>query len=99
MVTSQTENIRFRMTRTGSLLVPILLLWGCVAVLGMGFLWFENGFGDSYKRFYLLPWVFLTGAVVLAPTVYLLYKGKFDAFHPLVYAAWSYVFPAFVIGG
>jgi hypothetical protein len=40
----------------------------------------------------------LTGICVLAPSVYLLYIGKFDLFHPLVFAAWTYVFPAFVVG-
>lgn len=82
-----------------NLLIPILILWGLMGVLAFGFIWFENGLGESLKSFYLLPWAFLAGIIVLAPSVYLFYKKKFDPFHPLVFAAWTYVFPAFVFGG
>lgn len=80
-------------------LFPILLLWAVVVVFALGFLWFENDWNDYLEGFYLLPWVLVSGAVVLAPSAYLLYKRKFDPFHPLVFAAWTYVFPAFVFGG
>lgn len=83
----------------GSLLAPVLLLWGVSAVLALGFAWFAADIGDSYRNFYILPWVFLTAVVVSAPSVYLYSRGRFDFFHPLVFAAWSYIFPAFVIGG
>lgn len=66
--------------------------------MALGFLWLDNGLGESLKSYYLLPWAVIAGIVVLAPTAYLMYKQKFDPFHPLVFAAWSYVFPAFVIG-
>lgn len=68
-------------------------------MIGFVFFWLNDGFSGSLKEYYLLPWVVLAGVVVLAPSVYLLAKGKFDLFHPLVFAAWSYIFPAFVIGG
>jgi hypothetical protein len=51
------------------------------------------------QEMYLMPWVFGTGVVIALPSIYLYYKGRFDVFHPLVFAAWSYFFPAFVIGG
>lgn len=74
-----------------------IFLW-CLAVL---FLFIAFGLEDLNKslgKFYLLPWAFLTGIVVLSPSAYLIYKKEFDPFHPLVYAAWSYIFPAFVLG-
>ena len=83
----------------GNLLVPILILWGVVIIAAFSFIWSENDLSRSMRGFYLLPWVFLAGICVLAPSVYLFYKGKFDPFHPLIFAAWIYIFPAFVIGG
>lgn len=83
----------------GNLLLPIVIIWGFMAIFAFGFVWLEDGFGEGFKEYYLLPWSVLAGVVVLAPTAYLFYQGKFDPFHPLVFAAWSYVFPAFVIGG
>jgi hypothetical protein len=47
----------------------------------------------------LLPWIGATAVVLLSPTIYLLYIKKFDIFHPLVHASWSYWFPSFVLGG
>lgn len=82
-----------------NLIIPIFGLWGIFLLTLLAFIWLENDFSSSLQGFYLLPWVFLTGICVLAPSVYLFYKGKFDFFHPLVFAAWSYCFPAFVIGG
>lgn len=78
---------------------PIVVLWGVVALAVGGLVWVESDIGRSLQDFYLVPWVFLASICVLGPSVYLLYTGKFDVFHPLVFAAWSYVFPALVIGG
>ncbi|CAN5616003.1 hypothetical protein BH18ACI3_BH18ACI3_16920 [soil metagenome] len=83
----------------GNYLVPIIIIWAIVIAAIVSFIWIDNELGSAMHGFYLLPWSFLAGACVLAPSVYLLYIGKFDLFHPLVYAAWSYIFPAFVIGG
>jgi hypothetical protein len=86
-------------TARGGMLLPVAFLWGLVLLIGAVLLWFGLEVGDAYGNFYILPWVFLTGIVVAAPSIYLIYIGKFDLFHPLVFAAWSYIFPAFVIGG
>src|SRR5690606_27108017 len=83
----------------GRLLFPVAFLWGLVLLVGAVLPWFGLDGGEAYGHFSSLPWVFLRGAVVAAPRIYLLYQGKFDLFHPLVFAAWSYIFPAFVIGG
>ncbi|PYS97857.1 MAG: hypothetical protein DMF63_18495 [Acidobacteria bacterium] len=87
-----------RRSRSQSFLVPIVIVFGIVLAAFASFIWIENDLGSLTPSFYLLPWTFLTGVCVLAPSVYLLYIGKFDLFHPLVFAAWTYVFPAFVVG-
>lgn len=84
--------------RKMNLLVPIIFLWGTIAILLGGWLLFVEDFQNLYREYYLLPWAFVTGIIILSPSAYLLYKKKFDLFHPLVFAAWSYLFPAFVIG-
>jgi hypothetical protein len=86
---------RFR----GNLIVPIVVIWSLVVAAIASFIWIDNDLGSTMHDFYLLPWSLLAGICVLSPTAYLFYVGKFDLFHPLVYAAWSYIFPAFVIGG
>ena len=83
----------------GNLLVPIVVIWAVVTAAVVSFIWIDNDLGSAMHGFYLLPWTFLAGVCVLAPSLYLFYVGKFDLFHPLVYASWSYIFPAFVIGG
>ncbi|MEP6705562.1 MAG: hypothetical protein ABJB34_12215, partial [Acidobacteriota bacterium] len=80
------------------LLVPVVVIGVVVAAIVGSFVWVENDLGTLTQTFYMLPWTILAGACVLAPSIYLLYIGKFDLFHPLVFAAWSYVFPAFVLG-
>ncbi|HMT09615.1 MAG TPA: hypothetical protein PKA82_16560 [Pyrinomonadaceae bacterium] len=84
--------------RSTSFILPIAVLWGVVMLLGFGLFWLEGGLSGSLSQYYLVPWAFVAGIVVLSPTVYLYFKGKFDLFHPLVFAAWSYIFPAFIIG-
>ncbi|HSI87858.1 MAG TPA: hypothetical protein VK918_02310 [Pyrinomonadaceae bacterium] len=88
-----------RSSAPGGLLLPVAFLWGLLLLVGAVLLWFGFDAGEAYGNFYLLPWILLTGIVVASPSIYLLYIGKFDLFHPLVFAAWSYIFPAFVIGG
>ncbi len=79
--------------------LPVIGLWGFVAVAAISLIWIENDLGHSFPGFYLLPWCLLTGICVLAPSAYMFVRGRFDFFNPLTFAAWSYVFPAFVGGG
>lgn len=81
------------------MIVPIVIIMAVVSASVLSFLWIDNDMGTAMHGFYLLPWTALAGVCVLSPTVYLLYVGKFDLFHPLVYGAWVYIFPAFIIGG
>lgn len=80
-------------------LLPVVGLWGVVLIVISGAVWLAADIGNSYKSFYVLPWTLLTAVIVSTPTVYLYLTGRFDLFHPLIYASWSYIFPAFVIGG
>ena len=79
-------------------IVPIILLWAVVGAAVLSFIWVDNELASLLEGFYLLPWAALAAVCICAPSVYLLYTGKFDLFHPLVFAAWSYLLPAFVIG-
>lgn len=83
-----------------SLLYPVMVLWGAVTVVILTyFAYSSQTSGPSASKYYLLPWCFLTGAVVASPLLFHLIKGQFDPFHPLVFPAWSYFLPAFFIGG
>ena len=92
------QNQKFSVKSRQSLLIPILLLWGVAGFITIGLIWVQNDLGHTLKGFYLLPWAVVAGIVVLTPSAYLFYTGRFDPFHPLVFAAWSYIFPAFIIG-
>ncbi len=81
------------------LLIPILVIG--VLVLGGAFtlLLLTDDTINPFKEMYLMPWVFLLGAVIAAPNFYLIYKKRFHLFNPIVFAAWSYFVPAFFFGG
>ena len=83
----------------GVKLLPILMLFGLVFLSVLIFLITSTDSLSFLARPYLLPWVIVTGIVITAPGFILYYKGEFNFFHPLVFAAWAYFFPAFVIGG
>lgn len=85
--------------RRPGVFLPIMVLFGIAGIAGLLILIFSGGFTNPFTEAYLLPWCALTGVVVAAPSVYLAIRGRFDLFHPLVFAGWSYFFPAFVIGG
>lgn len=93
------KNIPTNRNDRANFVIPIVILWSLVAIAVVSFVWVDNDLGRSMRGLYLLPWCILAGICVLAPSAYLYYAGKFDLFHPLVFAAWSYVFPAFIIGG
>ena len=98
MAQAKFQNSSFAAKGNSSPLFAIIALWGVVIVVILSYLAYETG-SDEAGKYYLLPWTFLTGAVVSSPAVFLLYKGKFDPFHPLVFPAWSYFLPAFFVGG
>lgn len=79
--------------------LPILIIWGFVLIAALGFLSVTSEDFFQVKQFHLIPWVFVTGIVLAAPSVYLWVKGKFHFYHPLAYAALMYFIPAFFVGG
>ncbi len=87
-----------KFSRSNDLLIISVGLWVLGVFIASAFFWFYSG-EDFFGEYYLLPWCFLTGLIVLAPAFYYFYKGSLNIFHPLVFASLSYIFPAFVLGG
>ncbi|HLA95692.1 MAG TPA: hypothetical protein VK612_08225, partial [Pyrinomonadaceae bacterium] len=81
------------------LIFGIVFLWGIVAATAFTLILAESAFNDPLNKYYLLPWCLATGIVVVGPSVYLIYKGEFNLLHPLVFAAWTFFFPGFFVGG
>ncbi|HTH50899.1 MAG TPA: hypothetical protein VL501_03140 [Pyrinomonadaceae bacterium] len=84
--------------RRARLLHGVLVLWGVLALVGISFLAL-GGASEYGTRLYIVPWCLAAAIVICAPTAVLAYRGKLDLFHPLVFFAWAYFFPGFVIGG
>lgn len=79
--------------------VPAVALMGVALALTLFGLLFLNGAFEVFPYLYLLPWIVGLGLLMVAPSVYLGYKGRFSFADPLVFATFSFLFPAFVIGG
>jgi hypothetical protein len=54
---------------------------------------------NSQPYIFLLPWIFVLAVVFAVPPIVLYYRGAFSLDNPIVFATFSYFFPAFVIGG
>ncbi len=85
--------------RDTALLIPLLIIGVIVFVGAFSLVVLTDDTINPFKDMYLMPWVFLLGAVIAAPNFYLIYKGRFNLFNPIVFAAWSYFVPAFFFGG
>ncbi len=85
--------------RSKAFLAAILLIALLTVVGTISLLILVDDEANPFKDFYLMPWVIMIGFVLSIPSFYLFYKNKFDFFHPLVFAAWSYFIPAFFLGG
>lgn len=81
-----------------SLLPGVIAFWGIAFAVVTVFWWITSDGQGALSDYYLVPWTVLTAVVLLAPSLILLRRGTFDLFHPLVFAVWTYLFPAFVIG-
>ncbi len=53
----------------------------------------------SFPYLFLLPWIIGLLVVLATPSLILYYRGRLTLYDPLVFATWSYFFPAFVVGG
>lgn len=98
MKISENSQIRPAINDKGVLIAAASMM-GLVAAGLVALFIFTSEQGNPFRDMYLMPWVVATGIAVSAPSAYLYYKGRFEFFHPLVFAAWIYFFPAFVIGG
>lgn len=68
-------------------------------VIGMFLILWNSGVQDSYPFFFILPWVAMLALLLAVPSVLLYHQGKFTLYNPLVFATFTYFFPAFVLGG
>lgn len=89
----------FLQNRDTALLFPVILIAVITIVGGFSLIFVSEDAANPFKNLFLMPWIILLGFVLAAPSFYLYYKGRFDLFHPLVFAAWSYFVPAFFVGG
>lgn len=82
-----------------ALLFPLLIIGMVIVIGGLALFYLADETNNPFKDMYLMPYVALLGIVIAAPNFYLIYKGQFGIFHPIVFATWSYFFPAFFLGG
>ncbi|HTH38613.1 MAG TPA: O-antigen polymerase [Pyrinomonadaceae bacterium] len=80
-------------------MAPAIVLMLLTLLVGGIFVLLSSDLAESFPHFYLLPWVAGLLVVLSVPTLYLYYHGRLTLIDPLVFATWSYFFPAFVIGG
>ncbi len=99
MSKSNFHNIKHHSPIRPNVLYPIAVLWGAIIFIVFGYHVYDSFLFGPQTNFYLLPWSFATGLAIVAPSIYLIYTNQFDPFHPLVFPAWSYLFPAFAVGG
>ncbi len=85
--------------RDVALLLPLLVIGALVFFGGLSLVILTDDTINPFKDMYLMPWVVLLGIVIAIPNFYLIYRGKFHLFNPIVFAAWSYIVPAFFFGG
>lgn len=85
--------------KSGLKLLPVLIIWSLALVGAIIFFIATDDQISPLKDFYLAPWLFLVAATISAPLFYLWHKNEFNLAHPIIFAACSYFFPAFVIGG
>lgn len=85
--------------RDTAIMFPLAFIAAIIFVGGFSLFYMTDDTANPFKEMYLMPWVFLTGVVMAAPNIYLIYKKRFHPFHPIVFASWSYFVPAFFFGG
>ena len=91
------EEPRARDGRYG-LFIFALLFFGLACASALLFALLDGEVDFSTGNLYLWPWILLVLIVISIPPAYLILRRRFDLFHPLVFASWSYFFPAFVLG-
>src|SRR5437764_6935721 len=75
------------------------LLMGVAFVAMLLFITLGSETLSDYPYAFLLPWILGLGIVLGAPSAYLAYKRQFFIANPIVFLTWTYLLPAFVLGG
>lgn len=68
-------------------------------LLGLVVLIYSEDDLSSNDLYFLMPWVFALGIVFAIPSLLLWFKGQFSLANPLIFGTWTYLFPAFALGG
>lgn len=79
--------------------VPGILIMVLVIAVSLLAILLNSDLPLLFPYLYLLPWLLGLFVVLTIPTIVLYYQGNLTLYNPLVYATWSYFFPAFVVGG
>ncbi len=80
-------------------IIPGIILMALASVTTLFVILAASGAFETYKYLFLVPWIIGLAIVMAAPSAYLYYKGRFSFADPIVFATWSYFFPAFILGG
>jgi MFS family permease len=80
-------------------LLPGILLMAIAGLVTIFVLALGNEAFNDFPYLFLMPWIVGLGVVMAIPSVILYYQGKFSLADPIVFSTWSYLFPAFVLGG
>ncbi len=78
---------------------PGVLLMAAVLVVSLLVLVLNSDLPNSFPYLFLLPWIIGLAVILVIPTIIFYYQGALTLYNPLVFATWSYFFPAFVVGG
>ena len=78
---------------------PALALMSIAGVAGLIWFLLTTTIGEGLTYFFLVPWILGLAIVQAIPLIVLYYQGKLRFDNPIVFATFSYLFPAFVIGG
>ncbi len=87
------KTVQEKALRPAVVLMAIAVMVSVVAVL------LSSDIAENFPYLFLLPWIIALAVVLAIPTLILYYKGRLTLYDPLMYATWSYFFPAFVVGG
>lgn len=79
--------------------LPGLILMAMSILLGLVVLMYSEDDLSSNDLYFLMPWVFALGIVFAIPSFLLWFKGQFSLADPLIFGTWTYLFPAFALGG
>ncbi len=80
-------------------LAPAVVLMASVLAVTLLALLLNSDLTSAFPYLYLLPWIMTLAVVLSIPSIVLYYQGNLTLYNPLVFATWSYFFPAFVGGG